>query len=73
MITSCDHVDPEVEKLLGNLWSYAESASRILAVRNAKIDRVLLHQRREVVAQNSAARPPKDVTNKQYPQSLSSF
>src|SRR5208282_3377880 len=75
MISGGEHVDAEIEKLLGDLRGEAEATGGILSVGNAEIDAVLPEQRRNLLAHNRPPRPPENISDKQNMQvrSLENF
>src|SRR5208337_2321516 len=65
MISGGEHVDAEIEKLLGDLRGEAEATGGILSVGNAEIDAVLPEQRRKLLAHNRPPWPSENISDKQ--------
>jgi hypothetical protein len=59
------HVDAQVEKFVSERGCDPKSGSRIFAIRDDEIDRVLFYEFRQTVPDDGAPRAAKNVTNEE--------
>lgn len=67
VVTARDDVDPAGEELLGGLRGEAEATRRILAVRDAEVDRILLPRQRDMLFERLSPRCADDVADDENP------
>ena len=65
MVAAGEHIDPEGQQLIRNLWRNAKSSRGILSVGNHQIDTLRLPNIRQMVGHNAAAGMSVNVPNKE--------